>query len=56
MTLNLKLDLDPLFCQENECHHRILRGQFSLKSMLAAVTNCSLFRHFCLDYNITLYK
>ena len=37
MTLNLKFDLDPEFFRENECHHRIPRGRFSLKSMFAAV-------------------
>ena len=51
MTLNLKFDLDPQLPRENECLHRIPRGRFSLKkSMFAAVTNSSLFRHFCLDY------
>ena len=43
MTLNLKFDLDPECFRENECHHRISRGRFSLKSMFAAVTNCCLF-------------
>ena len=31
MTLNLKFDLDPTLFRENECHHRIPRGRFSLK-------------------------
>ena len=58
MTLNLKFDLDPQLTRkllENECHHQTPRGRFSLKkSMFAAVTNCSLFRHFCLDYSFIL--
>ena len=33
MTLNLKFDLDPPFFRENECHHGIPRGWFSLKKV-----------------------